>query len=898
VVRQIGVFRKVALGEVYPGIGVDLRYHDHHVEKLYSLAPGADPGLIRMEVSGVESLQVDGDGNLEAKTPAGIAEFSAPIAWQEIEGTRKPVSVSYAVAGREYGFRLGDYDPAYAVTIDPILQATYLGGNGFEEPLDIAVHPTTGDVYVLGTTQHPGAGFENDFPMTETGAFPTQTRQGTTLFLARLSGDLKELKQATFFDIPSKNFPTGRLLIHGGNGDVYVWSARGEYDQMPGMADAALQIPVSSKLGVIEVYFVSRFSADLTELKQSTDLLEWWNLDQPTSLQRVTFHPQTGDLYFVGEKAIAEQGWGNGDVLILRVDEELRSYVTEYTFGSSGGDVGMDIAVQPDSGDLYVTGKTTFNDFPTTTGVYQEQNHSLPALGVQPDAFVAHLSADFGEFKQATYLGGVGEDSGSQIRFAPDGKSFYLSGQTRSSDFPGLSGGAYPDGHSNSIFFEPSMYLARMSPDLKTLMQATMARYSFATYGSMFLHPLNGDIYFASEVVAQPLTQLEQFSADLTTSIGKTALIGRHFDLSPITGDFYALGREFDFKDVIPEAAGGAQPLPASKRGGLADVYVTRHGTDLASDTVPDSFSFLPKDIVAVGSVVTSDSVTIRGINSPAPIEVSGGTYSIGCTGSFVDTAGTVSNGQSVCVRHTASNQPATAETTTLSIGGVQASFTSTTSRTVCDTTPDPFSFRALNNVPLGKFILSDPVKLSGITCPTTIEVVPMDGSEAQVIVGCDGGEISPNATGGTSATVNNGQTVCIWHYVLDLPAYLTETKVVAGGVTAYFSTRSEGILMDDPEPVKFKSKIRVKRNKVVTTNAVRPRGELDEYEIGIDNGQYSIGCKLRRFTAEKGLIRRNSKGQFPLLCVRHRSSSQRQTATVTSLDIGGVVSTFASITK
>jgi hypothetical protein len=120
----------------------------------------------------------------------------------------------------------------------------------------------------------------------------------------------------------------------------------------------------------------------------------------------------------------------------------------------------------------------------------------------------------------------------------------------------------------------------------------------------------------------------------------------------------------------------------------------------------------------------------------------------------------------------------------------------------------------------------------------------------------------------------------------------------VAGGVTAYFSTRSEGILMDDPEPVKFKSKIRVKRNKVVTTNAVRPRGELDEYEIGIDNGQYSIGCKLRRFTAEKGLIRRNSKGQFPLLCVRHRSSSQRQTATVTSLDIGGVVSTFASITK
>lgn len=95
----------------------------------------------------------------------------------------------------------------------------------------------------------------------------------------------------------------------------------------------------------------------------------------------------------------------------------------------------------------------------------------------------------------------------------------------------------------------------------------------------------------------------------------------------------------------------------------------------VACDTTPDAFSFDEQTGVTPGSMVTSNSVTISGLNAPAAISVSGGTYSIGCNGTFIADAKTISNGQSVCVRHTTSSDSAT--TTVLTIGGVSGTFRS-----------------------------------------------------------------------------------------------------------------------------------------------------------------------------------------------------------------------------
>ncbi|HQW39358.1 MAG TPA: choice-of-anchor D domain-containing protein, partial [Usitatibacteraceae bacterium] len=106
-------------------------------------------------------------------------------------------------------------------------------------------------------------------------------------------------------------------------------------------------------------------------------------------------------------------------------------------------------------------------------------------------------------------------------------------------------------------------------------------------------------------------------------------------------------------------------------------VNVALSGTGI--DEIPDAFSFPAATGVAPGAEVTSAAATITGISPSAPVTVTGGSYSIGCTGTFTSAGGTIANGQTVCVRHVASAGYATQVTTTLTIGGVSADFTSTT---------------------------------------------------------------------------------------------------------------------------------------------------------------------------------------------------------------------------
>lgn len=97
-----------------------------------------------------------------------------------------------------------------------------------------------------------------------------------------------------------------------------------------------------------------------------------------------------------------------------------------------------------------------------------------------------------------------------------------------------------------------------------------------------------------------------------------------------------------------------------------------------AADTTPDQFSFTDQSGVAQSSTITSDPVTITGINDAADITVSGGTYSIS-GGAFTALAGTVVNGDAVRARHTSSASYLTATNTVVTIGGVSDTFRSIT---------------------------------------------------------------------------------------------------------------------------------------------------------------------------------------------------------------------------
>jgi hypothetical protein len=98
-------------------------------------------------------------------------------------------------------------------------------------------------------------------------------------------------------------------------------------------------------------------------------------------------------------------------------------------------------------------------------------------------------------------------------------------------------------------------------------------------------------------------------------------------------------------------------------------------------DSVPDAFDPLISDqfAAALSTVVTSNSFTPTGYDTAAAISIATGEYELDNSGTWVATPGTINPGQSVRIRHTSSAANSTTTTSTLTIGGVEGTFSSLT---------------------------------------------------------------------------------------------------------------------------------------------------------------------------------------------------------------------------
>ena len=127
-------------------------------------------------------------------------------------------------------------------------------------------------------------------------------------------------------------------------------------------------------------------------------------------------------------------GGGFNDAFVTKLDATGSGLVFSTYLGGSADDVGFGIAVDG-AGSAYVTGGTISANFPTTAGAAQ----TTRAGG--DDAFVTKLDTTGSGLVYSTYLGGSGGDFGLGI--AVDGAgSAYVTGETRSTNFPTTAGAA------------------------------------------------------------------------------------------------------------------------------------------------------------------------------------------------------------------------------------------------------------------------------------------------------------------------------------------------------------------------------------------------------------------------------------------------------------------------
>ncbi|MFO0983171.1 MAG: SBBP repeat-containing protein [Planctomycetota bacterium] len=132
---------------------------------------------------------------------------------------------------------------------------------------------------------------------------------------------------------------------------------------------------------------------------------------------------------------------GDGDVFACRLDATgVATYST--LLGGSGDDYALGVDLDP-SGNAWLTGGVRSSDFPVTSNAFDKTRNG------DYDVFVAELSATGQSLLYSTFVGGGSFDDGFDLAFHGSDQ-VYVTGRTRSSDFPTTSG-AFDRSYSSSL---------------------------------------------------------------------------------------------------------------------------------------------------------------------------------------------------------------------------------------------------------------------------------------------------------------------------------------------------------------------------------------------------------------------------------------------------------------
>lgn len=436
--RALPAYAQVRCHAVWPGIDLVLRTEQGRLHYDVELAPGADVDHVRLLAEGLPAPRSE-QGGLVHEMDAGRLRQSAPIAWSERSGQRRPLRCAFQVGDDgSWSFSLGDVPAGARVVIDPGFDwSTYAGGRMSDEGQDIAFGPD-GDVFVTGWT------LSNDFPTTQ-GAFDrsyngtaTQPRPIGDGFLLRLRAQDGALVAATYFGGAQNDFP---VTVHtGASGDVFVtgWTGSSDFPTTAGAFDETF-----NGLGQGNLYwggdlFAARFDPTLTQLRWGTYVggsdLEYVLSADLDAAEALTFsgHVHSPD-FPTTPGAYSRQLSAWSDAFVTRLDASgSKLLFSTYFGGTTGEEYGMALVVGPD-GSTTFGGATDSTDLPTTPGAYDRtMNGGRRHLA---DGFVARLDATGGRLLFSTFLGSPDDDTVYALGLRRDG-SVLVAGETNSPQFP------------------------------------------------------------------------------------------------------------------------------------------------------------------------------------------------------------------------------------------------------------------------------------------------------------------------------------------------------------------------------------------------------------------------------------------------------------------------------
>ncbi|MEW5957005.1 MAG: SBBP repeat-containing protein [Chloroflexota bacterium] len=468
--------------DLYPGLDLEITGENGQLVQRLVAHSGGDAVSaqslteVALRVEGAEALALTGE---QLRLTTALGEVTLPLLQVEPGDMQIASAPAPQLEGdviRQPFAGAGAVDSGVQIAAASDLRfSTFLGGSGnMDSARDLAVN-AAGQAFVVGEAY---AGFP-----TTPGSFDTSIDgvEGDA-YVVKLNPDGSGLEYATFlggsdFDIgwsialdeadqayvtgftKSADFPTTFGAVdteYGGNSEAFVVKLNA----------AGADLLYATMLGGNQAELATGIAIDPAGAAYVTGFTE--SPDFPT----------TPDAFDTGLDV-----WYDIFVTKLNADATALAYST--LVGGNNADYTWDLAVDS-AGSAYVTGYTHSTDFPVTPGAFDTSYDNQ-------EVFVVKVNIEGTGLDYATFLGGSGAEYAMGITVDAGG-SAYLTGMTRSADFP-VTAGAYDTTYNTTAEYSGDSFIARLVPDGSAVDYATFLGGSNDDVGHGIALDEAGNIY-------------------------------------------------------------------------------------------------------------------------------------------------------------------------------------------------------------------------------------------------------------------------------------------------------------------------------------------------------------------------------------------------------------------
>lgn len=495
-------YGKLTIKNIYPNIDWVLYGDASGLKYDFVLHPGSNPKDISLSYLGAKDINTTGS-MLMVKSLLGELKEGALNCYQGTPSSTIPSS--YKLNKNNLSYQIGSYNANADLTIDPPVQvlqwSTYYAADNHIGPRGMCTD-VSGNLYVTGYTD---ASF-----------FPTQDQGGGDYYNGTYNVNTNQMAFIIKFNSADVKlwstyyggsaYDWGSSVATDAAGDLFMsgWTGSGDLPLMNPGGGAYFQNTLNGGYNTFLAKFntagamvwATFYGGSIYDYALGVDVDatgNFWVTGYTSSSDFPVLNPG-GGAYFNGTYG---GGSNQGDAFILKFDNNgVRQWATFY--GGSANDVGYFIKTAP-SGDVFVTGATGSNNFPTLNmaGAYFQG-----AKAGDTNIFVARFS-NTGIQKWSTYFGGSGDDGNTNnprlngsLTLDRTG-NLYVTGATNSPNFPTHNAGG-------SSYFQAAnaggedAFIAKFRPS-GALAWSTYFGGSSDDEGNSVVTDTNGTVYVTGE---------------------------------------------------------------------------------------------------------------------------------------------------------------------------------------------------------------------------------------------------------------------------------------------------------------------------------------------------------------------------------------------------------------